>query len=186
MDGRRGVMKQLGNTALVNEGIQTEKSLLRAHVCPVVKRVYIFERAMGVKAIETKRYKERQTRTNGIITAVGYLVPPLDIEGCIEIEGKPEWWPIFKPNLSTSDKGFLAMRMVRAMLIERMIPLSFNIPLNVLEITDQDLQINGVDIIVKTSITIQTKCDYKGGSKHLGGTGNLFLQTKECNPYRQY
>ncbi len=32
----------------------------------------------------------------------------------------------------------------------------------------------------------QVKCDFDGGRKELGGTGNLFLQVKEANPFKLY
>jgi hypothetical protein len=47
------------------------------------------------------------------------------------------------------------------------------------------LQIEGMDIIVNCKVKIQVKCDFTGGRKPLG-SGNLFLQTAECNPLRNY
>ena len=51
-----------------------------------------------------------------------------------------------------------------------------------------DVQLLGGDVIIKPNairkdeIVIQVKCDYDGGERELGGTGNLFLQVAESNP----
>ena len=42
------------------------------------------------------------------------------------------------------------------------------------------------DLLVTASLRIQVKCDYRGGPRELGGSGNLFLQTHECNPLRRH
>jgi hypothetical protein len=48
------------------------------------------------------------------------------------------------------------------------------------------MQFEGLDIVVATRVRIQVKLDFRGGERELGGTGNLFLQTAECNPTRSY
>jgi hypothetical protein len=50
------------------------------------------------------------------------------------------------------------------------------------------VQIDGDDIVVLTGanrVHIQVKCDYPGGDKALGGTGNLYLQVAERNPLKK-
>ena len=50
-----------------------------------------------------------------------------------------------------------------------------------LEITDRDQQLSGIDIVV-SDVSYQVKCDWNGGDKELGGTGNLYIELNECNP----
>jgi hypothetical protein len=80
---------------------------------------------------------------------------------------------------STGTKGQKAVYVVHEMLKRGLIPIKQNIE----TITEQDMQISGTDIIVHSNIRIQVKCDWKAGTKELGGTGNLFIQTAECNPF---
>ena len=53
-------------------------------------------------------------------------------------------------------------------------------------VKEMDLQINGVDIVINMNTKIQVKCDYRGGPKAYGGTGNLYLQVRECNPFGKH
>ena len=177
MGGKCGGM----NKTLIDYGIKTEGSDIRIHVCPIVKQVYVYETNEAVEQIESKSYPTGNAYTNSIITGVGYLVPSEEIPDCISISIPTNWARTFKKNMTTTEKGDLAVRLIKTMLKKKMIP----IPLNVTEIKEEDLQISGIDIIVKASIRLQVKCDFNGGDKQLGGTGNLFLQIQECNPYRQ-
>lgn len=169
----------LGNTVLVNYGIQTETSDIRAHVCPVVKLVYLYKTSSGLNAINSHQYKTGEAYTNGIVTGVGYLVPPSDIEGIISVGAPDYWWSFFDRKQTTTKKGELAMRMVKKMILSGMIPLISS----VMEITERDLQVSGADLLVRADFKIQVKCDFNGGDRTLGGTGNLFLQIMECNPF---
>jgi hypothetical protein len=51
-------------------------------------------------------------------------------------------------------------------------------------ISSKSMQIDGSDIVVSNRVHIQVKCDFDAGQKLLGGTGNLFIQESECNPFR--
>jgi len=169
-----------GNTRLIDYGIQTEESDIRIHVCFGIGRIYSYETARGAETIKDGRYRERKVWQKGINTAVGYAVPLDDLEHkSIKI---PEELMGGNPG-DISDlnaKGRAAVDVVRKMLIRGMIPL----PQIAREVNEKDLQLSGCDIItISQELKIQVKCDYKGGDKHLGGTGNLFLQTKECNPF---
>jgi len=53
-------------------------------------------------------------------------------------------------------------------------------------VTEKQIDIRGTDIIVFARIKMQIKCDYRGGPQELGGTGNLYLQVAESNPFRRY
>jgi hypothetical protein len=83
---------------------------------------------------------------------------------------------------STTEKGTRAMHLVAAMIRDALFPF----PLDPTIITDTNMQFEGLDIVVATRVRIQVKLDFRGGERELGGTGNLFLQTAECNPTRSY
>jgi hypothetical protein len=88
----------------------------------------------------------------------------------------------FNNQQGTSDKGASAEYVVKEMVKRGIIPL-------VLDTTsdeDYDSQLLGSDILVKFADGIQAKCDWRGGHREHGGTGNLFLQTDECNPLGQH
>lgn len=180
-------MSQLGNTELVDYGIQSEESDLRAHVCIAVERIYVYPTAAGLAACETGRYIKRPAYSwiNGtkIKTAEGYLVPPDDIDGCVFMQ-IPKWL-IDKTVLSqantTTEKGNKAVSIVMAFIKAG----GFPFPINGRAIEDYNLQVLGLDILVGINARIQVKCDYEGGPRGLGGTGNLYLQVAECNPLRQ-
>jgi len=170
----------IGNTQLVEYGILNEESDIRIHVCFGIGRIYSYETMHGVAIIKNSGYREIPVWQKGINTAIGYAVPADDLEhNCIKI---PEELMKKDPG-DISDlnaKGRAALDVVRKMLIRGMIPL----PHITREVKEKDMQLSGCDIItICQELRIQIKCDYKGGDKHLGGTGNLFLQTKECNPF---
>ena len=70
-------MKKLGNTVLVEHGIQTEAADYRAHVCPVVERIYVFPTGPAKELVEWGGYRLRSTSINGVETAKGAAVPEL-------------------------------------------------------------------------------------------------------------
>lgn len=84
--------------------------------------------------------------------------------------------------MTTSTKGLLATNIVVALLRRNLIALPFSIDVT----DDKALQISGTDILIHSKVRLQVKCDFNAGDRRLGGTGNLFLQTEECNPYRLY
>lgn len=173
---------------LVDYGIQTERSDIRVHVCPTVRRVYTYPTTSGLEAINTGKYRKKAGYQPGVeyATAEGYLIPPMEIARCVCLE-LPDivWrWISFDKNQTTTAKGDKATRLVAAMLERGMLP----IPALGETAVCRDLQISGTDIFIPQGalrdapIHIQVKCDYDGGAKELGGTGNLFLQVAECNP----
>lgn len=180
MDGTFGVMK-LGNTQLVNYGIQSEESDIRAHVSIATRHVYIYSTKLGLGIIaQPNGYRLVPVYTGNIQTAKGYLVPPGDIPGCEHVSIPDDVFVDVKFSIrdNTSEKGRKAVLVVRQMLKRGLLP----IDLKVEEIDDEAIQISGTDIIVSTKVKIQVKCDWKAGHRELGGTGNLFLQVAECNP----
>lgn len=167
------------NLALVDYGIQNEKSDLRLHVCFQVKRVYVYQTRYGVEVVKQGRYKQVPVFTDGRLTARGYLVPPMDIKSCVECEPQSYLWEIvsLNPKMSTSEKGRAAVSIAAEALRRGLIP----IPVLIDEVTDYNTQVGGTDIIVHGGSKIQVKCDLRGGRRELGGTGNLFLQVAERN-----
>ena len=174
--------------SLYNFGIQNEASDVRAHVCPLVQKIYVFPTEEGRKTLHRGQWKKRTAYQPGVngATALGYLVPPFAIPRCIALEVRVCTWDAigFDENDDTTDKGNKAVRLVRAMILNGLFPLPWKVN-NLDVVEEKSVQIDGDDIIVTIgSFTthIQVKCDYRGGDKSLGGTGNLFLQIAERNP----
>jgi len=181
--------------SLTSYGIQNEKSLIRVHVCPIAKRVYVYPTQNGIKAIETGQYYCVHGYQNGIEepTSKGYLVPPFHIKSCVGLGFRNKVWTAidFNSDDTTSGKGDKAVKLVLSMIENGLFPFLAIVTAN--EITDKALQVEGQDIIISASaihvledIVIQVKCDYPGGEKSLGGSGNLFLQIAESNPLKRY
>ena len=166
---------------LVDHGIMTEQSDLRAHVCPRERMVYVFPTTAGVAAIETGRYQLSNAYQKGteIITAQGYWVPPDDIELCLRISPRMATWDAmnFAKGDSLREKGRKAATLVYLMIRNGLFPGSLGGDY----VTDTDMQRRGMDIVIGPieipERTIEVKCDYRGG------VGGLFLQTRECNPF---
>jgi len=180
------------NQRLRNYGIQNEESDIRVHVCPVVRRVYIYPTACGQEAITRDAHPLKSGYQKGydFPTATGYLVPPFEIKKCASIQLNEDVWKHFKfqKDDTTTQKGKKAQDLVLGMIRNGLLP----IPALGEEVNEKDIQIKGQDIIIRgnaitrSGIRIQVKCDFLGGEKELGGTGNLFLQTQECNPGGHY
>lgn len=171
----------LGNTELVKSGIAEETSDIRVHVSMATKSVYIYRTQDGVDAIDPSRHREVKVERRGYVTAAGFLVPPGDIRNCerIAIPVGLHWPYDFSKDDSEEKKGKNAEDIVRAMLRDGDICL---MPF-VERVDDIAQQISGVDLIAKMDLKIQVKADHDAGPKELGGTGNLFLQVEECNPF---
>jgi len=175
-------------TNLIDYGIQVEGSNLRAHVCYVARRIYIYPTKCGLAAIDTGNYVQRPAYTivNGkrVITAMGYAIPYHLIDECRQIKVPDNVWDMYHADItdSTSHKGLQAAHVV-ACAAENgylAIPMKCNI------VDNPTMQRDGIDLVVKGEALVQVKCDYKGGHRELGGTGNLYLQVAESNPLKQY
>jgi hypothetical protein len=188
MDGTPGATS-LGNTELVDYGIQNEQSDIRVHVCPKARRVYVFPTECGVEAVRSGQYRLVEGRQKGVDvpTSMGYLVPPLEIEGCAAICLRDVTWADldFTDTDTLEQKGRKATRLVKGMLRKRRLPIPMEGEVRATDITEER---QGQDIILTVkrsgalkSLRIQVKCDYPGGEGE-GCTGNLFLQVQECNP----
>ena len=164
---------------LINYGIQSEKSEYRMHVCFGIEMIYFFKVTDGLNIVKSKKYPVKPAYIEGIRTAEGCAAPWNAINGCSEIPIPTDILSNVncKAKETTYSKGNKAIIVAKNMILRGLIP--FN--LNVREVEEKDLQIMGEDIIVKMETSIQVKCDYYGGSKELGGTGNLYLQIKEIH-----
>lgn len=176
----------IGNTRLVEHGIQNEASDLRAHVCVLAEKVYVFRTADAVKimnyGIELGRYLPVSIRQPGVdvVTAICYPVPVGDLR-TIEVSAQRLIREQrFSPQDSTSAKGKKAVNVVTQLIRMGWFPL---LAVHAEDSTDFDLQVSGVDILIAGKWRIQVKCDYKSGIGN-GCTGKLWLQTHECNPLR--
>jgi len=168
--------------ALVKYGISEESAQYRIHVCVHVKQIYVYERTDVLPIIDN--YPDRSAFTDKVLTAKGKIIPITEIPE-LQTVGIPEDYlnefPITR-NDSTSNKGNNAVFIAKKALISGLIRLKLYSEI----IDDKTLQIEGADIIITNKIIIQVKCDYYGGDKRLGGTGNLFIQTHERNLYMNY
>jgi hypothetical protein len=167
-------------------GIMQEDSDTRAHVCPVVKRVYVFDTATACRIIREGDYRVASATQQGVNgdTARGWLVPPGDLPGCAEIRPRELVWEAlnFSPQEPTSMRGREAVRLVVGMIKNGMFPL----PAHPSSDLSLDVDLAGTDIkatVHAQTLKIQVKCDREGGRKKLGGTGNLYLQKSERNPH---
>lgn len=163
-------------------GIHTEQSDIRAHVSVVNKCVYVFPTKAGVAAVMEHNPPLRSAGQDGVTgkTAEGWLVRPKWINGLQTVEPKRIKWEVFRPEMSTSQKGKLAVQVVCYLMREGRFPLWINAK----EEQDREVQLKGTDIVVCCKRHVQVKCDYNSGPPP--GTGNLFLQKAECNPRRMH
>jgi len=177
-----------GNNHLIPEqGITNDESDFRVHVGYKAQHIYVFPTQAGRDALEREKHRldlkrGSQPGVGGIITNEGYAVPISSIDGLqsilIPIDIYQQY-PIIRDEL-TSTKGAKAVSIVADMLKRQLVKL----PLNISFIDKKDLQIRGHDILIWSKLTLQVKCDFLAGEREFGGTGNLFLQTAECNPRR--
>lgn len=169
---------------LIEYGIHTEQSDIRAHVSVVAKCIYVFETFRGIDAIRANKPKLAPAYQVGVDgpTATGYLVKTEWIQDLRRVKYYSWQWDKFSPGLSTTEKGRLAVLCVSDALRIGRFPLWVNGNDNL----SRAIQVSGTDIIVSCNKRIQVKCDYKGGDCNDGGTGNLFLQNAERNPLRRY
>ena len=173
---------------LFDYGIQNEQSDIRVHVCPLVQRVYVYPTAEGQRVVESGCWPKRPAYQPGVAgpTAEGYCVPPFAIRRCVAVTVRPEAWTVvdLREGESTSEKGAKAVCLVNAMIYNGILPLPYTAA-SLDADPSKALQIRGDDIIVQlgaSSVHIQVKCDFKGGDRTRGGTGNLYLQVAERNP----
>ena len=168
---------------LVNYGIFNEQVDLRIHVCVLAGKAYTYMPKYGIEAICSGKYATRTAapaHARYEVTANGYIVPPAQITYCHEYDvGLLIDLEKFNRTDSPTIKGQKALNVVC-----NMVRLGMICPPSQPEIvTDREMQIAGVDIIIPPCFRAQVKCDYNGGASDKPGvTGNLYLQIAERNP----
>jgi len=178
--------KDVGNKQLVEYGIQTENSNYRTHVGYKTQHIFVFPTKNGLKeVIKFNNIGKRTVSIDGkTITAKGYPVPISSIEDMQNIFIPHDIYSKYTiyPDMITTTKGQLAVQIVFEMLKRTLISLPINVDIK----NSKAIQIKGTDIVISSKLKIQVKCDFNAGDKKYGGTGNVFLQTDECNPYKLY
>lgn len=171
---------------MVEYGIQTEASDYRLHVCFCTGLLYLFPRFSALEMIESDLYPKAFARQPGVdyATGQGYLLPcdPLVFPDLVEIEIPTDIMQEVDCRLEDSlvVRGQKAERVVRMMFERKLVQTHLDLNLGS---TNQKAQIEGIDFITR-SLKHQVKCDFKGGPRERGGTGNLFIQTAELNPFK--
>ena len=151
-------MKPENNTGLVEYGIEDETTDYRAHVCPLVRRVYVFETKSGIEAVKesglesvavysacAKHWGHKPdcpicSGKGKVLTALGFPVPVTTIPGVVEVSLPREWWEKagIDESQSTSEKGDRAVRIVAGMIKTGRFPFMVSQEF----ITDRDIQIS--------------------------------------------
>lgn len=192
-----GQRTMLGNTTLVEHGITKEESDIRAHVGVAAGVVYVFSTNKALSVVEAGDYRRVPvfSNVNGqrMQTAIGHVVPVSDLSP-VEL---PAMDIISRAGFTdggythTSDKGRKAQWTVEQLLKLGRFPL----PAHPSIVKNVDIQRRGFDLVVRGEWRIEVKCDWKAGRfdpvRHSQAlkhelTGNIFLQTHECNPLRQW
>ena len=174
---------------LVAYGIQTEETTHRIHVDVKNKRAFTYKTVDGVRALpdpvipgSDKEFTVSGYYTvsppwlkdsdKGIATARGVRVPYSEIPNCRVSAFSAD---IDTGNMSTTDKGKIAVEIVQRLFKVGKIPLH----LDVIDVDNRSDQIKGKDIDIG-NVVIQVKHD--AGCAERG----LFLQTHESNPYSMH
>lgn len=169
---------------MTEHGIQTEKADFFVHVCPQAGEIYVYRREAGLRAIESGDFRKVNGYQKGCdyATSEGYLVPPDAIAGCQSIP-LPNYVSVkFLPDDPIEERGRKATTMALMAIGLGDLLLNGNHCSSARFIVDVTLQKKGIDIVTDEGFTVQVKCDYKGGRRP-GGSGNLFLQVGEVNPF---
>jgi len=179
-----GCSSVTGNIKLIKYGIEDEESDYRIHICYLEGYGYLFARENAIWQIKHFGYDYVPVFSllkdgSRCISAKGYKVPPMDIDKCQRIkipDNISEKNHIWLKD-STTVKGMQAEKIARSMYERGLIIVRTD--LNEANVSEQ---IKGKDFISR-SYALQVKCDYKGG---LDGTGFLYIQVEECNPYNAH
>ena len=167
---------------LQHYGIQNEHSDMRVHVCVQAKEAWCYPTSQGVVTMYS--FPKASAYQGGIKTGVGHLVPVDKIPFVRLLRTDPQWFDVFPVDqdwFGESQKGNLAVEIVCKIISAFNFPY---LPTGWKTVDDVKLQVEGQDIILGPS-RVQVKCDWKGGRKPKG-TGNLFLQVEECNPWGKH
>jgi len=166
-------------------GIDDEQSDIRAHVSLPGRRITVYRTADMVALIAHNSYRQRTATQPGVdgVTALGWLVPIGDIQPQYVMQSDCFPWDKWNhEEMDCAQKGDMAVVCVRAAILANKFPLWVCGHVN----GDKELDIQGTDIIVSARRRIQVKYDAPAYPRRDGGTGNLYIQTHECNPLKMY
>lgn len=171
----------------IEHGILQENCDYHCHICFMEGTAYVYPTEMGKKAVRQGKGYEHEAGQPGVEfkTGKGRIINPMDIDYCERYVIPKDLLHAnaLRPEYTTSQKGACAVRIVAGLLKRKLI----KIPLQSVEITDADLQIKGVDMLICCKINLQVKCDKPGGMtpyKYRDPAG-IFLQTHERNPLKR-
>ena len=172
---------------LFTHGITTELSDLRIHVSPISGYVYMFTQECMRAAIAQGNFPQAPTYVNGKQSALGWLVPTDAVEkyGWINkgrFKNLQERFG-YRDNMSTSEKGRVAVAAVKWLVEHEKMPLGIN---TFQEVNIKPLQILGVDAVLgwkdrRATIWAEIKLDAKAAPGR-----NLYIQSHEKNEFKQY
>lgn len=170
---------------LYKYGIEEEKSDIRAHVCLPGRCVTVYRTADMVSLLARKAYPTAFAKQPGVdfATGFGWKVPIADIEPKYILTSPIYRWDQWDHDaMGPGAKGDMAVACVRDFIVSNKFPLWVCGVVN----SDKELDIKGTDIVVSANRRIQVKYDWRACSKasHPMGTGNLFIQSHECNPLK--
>lgn len=168
---------------LYQYGINEEQSDIRAHVSLPGRRITVYRTADMVALIASKTYREVSATQPGVSreTARGLLVPLNDIMPQCVLHSEAFPWDRYDHcAMDLAQRGDMAVVVVRASILANKFPLWVCGHVN----GDKELDIEGTDLIVIARRRIQVKYDARAYPSSNGGSGNLFVQTHECNPLR--
>lgn len=168
---------------LFEYGIFQEDSNIRAHIGVKGRTIFVYRTPVMRDLIIKNNYSIGHATQKGVngITGEGWLVPIKDIPDLREIKWRSyPWWESFSEDDPTVLKGQKAVKIIIELLRQGRFPLWIN---DVRESFSSQIQISGTDILIVLNQRIQVKCDYKAG--HIPfGSGNLFIQKAELNPFK--
>jgi len=170
---------------MIKHGIEEEHSDIRAHVSLLGKQITVYKTADMLELLNKNSYKETVAFQPGWedTTSKGWLVPLKDIHTKVVLHSSVfEWHKFTHSSMNLSERGKMAVAAVKCAILAN------KFPLWVCGYTtnDKDLDIQGTDIIVDTQRHIQVKYDWLSCPRSKGGSGNLYIQTHECNPLKIY
>lgn len=168
---------------LYQYGIEEEQSDIRAHVSLPGRCVTVYKTADMVTLIQSRNYRQKFATQPGVDfpTAQGWLVPIGDIQPQYVLTSELYPWRNYNHgDMNLGQRGDMAVQCVRAFIVSNKFPLWVCGHIN----DDKELDIQGTDIVVSARRRIQVKYDWLAYSKDKGGSGNLFIQSHECNPLK--
>lgn len=168
---------------MIKYGIEEEQSDIRAHVSLPGRRVTVYRTADMVALISSNSYQEKEATQPGVAfaTGKGWTVPIGHIQPQFVMTSDVFPWEDWTHHLmDCGQKGDMAVICVKAAILANKFPLWVCAHVN----GDKELDIRGTDIFVSAKRHIQVKYDALSYPRDEGGTGNLFIQSHECNPLK--